>query len=293
MTKKNNKRMHKIKTKKQLGGGNNKANIRPGVSGINSIEIIKNNNTKVPKILKKMSNTEKDILVKLQGEGVVKILDYKGNYPIMEKLRHIDFYPEKKNPKQLREISETIYGELLYDWDETDENLIEVDPNMIAEYRKNQLKKNIRVDEINYKYLINLLDAIQRVNNEGYLWMDLKTNNLGISDYDDELYIYDFGRAIPINDDNRYKDLLAFGKFYYNTIINYNFFTPGREYDYLQKPITKKGYEFLIDSLHPKDDELKKVLMNIFNIAHENITVHQMNDIYKSFRNYLINKLDK
>lgn len=256
----------KIKLTKKLKGGSG-SNIRPGYSG-KIVEILNNNNISGRKvIIKKMHKEEQIILEELQGDGIVKILKYnKENYPIMEKLRHVDFYDNKNRPK-INDITITF-----------------------MDVEDNELVKQVKT-EINYKYFLQLLNTIERINKKGYIWGDLKTNNLGISDIDGKLYIFDFGETKEINDENRYMDLLAFGKFYYNTITNQAFFEPGRYYMPQRSYIQLDKYKLLADSLITDDKELKKELMKIFNISNKNINEENLMKIYRSFKQYLQSKI--
>ena len=278
-----NKKYKKTKTK-LIGGGNN--NIRPGVSGTNVV-VIKMKNGKEG-IIKKMSPRELELLQLLQGDNVVKILEITDDkYPIMEKLKHIDLY-DKSYYTNNRSISNVLYP-IKY------KRL----NNNNTEFLRHPV---ILPSKTIFRYLLDLLNAIDGVNTKGYIWGDLKTNNMGISMDDDKLYIFDFGEARKITKYNNYLDLLAFAKFFYNILVNKEFFQPGRDYDKTRWRIYQQGYQKLIDLLQTDDIQLKIELMNIFSLTKQDKDKDKNNDqkiisddnikkIYNSFRQYLQTKI--
>ena len=267
-----NKRYNK--SKKMIGGSGN--NIRRGVSGRNVVVVKMVNGQEG--IIKKIIGEELMYLKKFQGDNVVKILQITDEgFPIMEKLQHIDLY----NNDEKTQINNSRYGLRSYFKTLNNSDL-------------GSLKQTVNMPDSNtFKYLLDLLNAIERVNTMGYIWGDLKTNNLGISKIDDKLYIFDFGETRLINDGNRFMDLLAYAKFLYNILIKKQFFQPGREYRVVREPIDESGYNLLIVSLITDDNRLKTELKNIFKIANKPNTKENIQMIYNSFREYLESKIDK
>jgi serine/threonine protein kinase len=77
-------------------------------------------------------------------------------------------------------------------------------------------------------YLRDFLDAIVALNSRGLMWCDVKQENSGV-DGDGRLRIFDFGTFTrPIDDDNRYIDIMAYGKLLYNALVQAYAFAPGR-----------------------------------------------------------------
>jgi len=261
------------KSKKMIGGSGNN-NIRSGSSGRNVV-VVKMENGREG-IIKKMNQVELEYLQKLQGDNVVKILQITDEgFPIMEKLKHIDLYNDNIKMK----LNNLMYG-------------LKFKHNRININNRETLKQNVIMPSPKqFKYLLDLLNAIERVNTMGYIWGDLKINNLGISEIDDKLYIFDFGEIQKITNKNRFMDLLAYAKFLYNILINKQFFEPGREYSAIREPIDESGYKQLIDSLNTDDKKLKEELMKIFRIANTSISQDDIKIIYKSFREYLQSKI--
>lgn len=280
MTKKHSKvqiRTKKInirhnKTKKMIGGSGN--NIRRGASGRNVV-VVKMENGREG-IIKKMGKGELKYLQELQGDNVVKILKITDEgFPIMEKLKHIDLYDDNIKIRP----NDSMYA-------------LKLKYNGINNNNRRTLnQKVIMPSSKQFKYLLDLLNAIERINTMGYIWGDLKTNNIGISEIDEKLYIFDFGEIRKITDENRFKDLLAYAKFLYNILINKPFFEPGREYYAVREPIDESGYQLLIDLLITDDEKLKEELMKIFRIANKSISQDDIKKIYKSFREYLQSKI--
>ena len=267
-----NKRYNK--SKKMIGGSGN--NIRRGVSGRNVVVVKMVNGQEG--IIKKIIGEELMYLNKFQGDNVVKILQITDEgFTIMEKLQHIDLY----NNDEKTQITNSMYG-------------LRSNFKTLTNSDLSSLKQTVNMPDSNtFKYLLDLLNAIERVNTMGYIWGDLKTNNLGISKIDDKLYIFDFGETRLINDGNRFMDLLAYAKFLYNILIKKPFFQPGREYRVVREPIDESGYNLLIDSLITDDNRLKTELKNIFKIANKPNTKENIQMIYNSFREYLESKIDK
>ena len=198
-----------ILLKNLLGG--DKEDIRRGASNIEVKVVIVNG---MEMIAKKMSDNELNYFKMFQGKGVVTIFkerDLEG-FTIMEKLKHIDLYDEKNNKD-----------------DKTLFPLKNNETNYLLKYRFKKNKepllpvKNIEIIIPNNKLFIELLDTIERINKLGYIWNDLKNDNLGIDDKG-TVKIFDFGETQKITENNNFFDLLAFAKLYYNTLINKDFF---------------------------------------------------------------------
>jgi serine/threonine protein kinase len=83
-------------------------------------------------------------------------------------------------------------------------------------------------DKKRLEYLRDFLDAIVALNARGLMWGDVKQENCGV-DGEGRLRIFDFGTFTrPIDDENRYSDILAYGKILYNALVQAYAFAPGR-----------------------------------------------------------------
>lgn len=130
------------------GSGNN--NIRRGASGANVV-VLKMENGREG-IIKKMSKVELEYLQKLQGDNVVKILQITDEgFPIMEKLKHIDLY----NDNIKMRLKNSMYG-------------LKLKYNIVNENNRETLNQEVIMPSPKkFKYLLDLLNAIERVNTMG------------------------------------------------------------------------------------------------------------------------------
>jgi serine/threonine protein kinase len=187
-----------------------------------------------PAVCKVMGKSELENLNKAQGPGVVRILhvsedvtaaegpgstqlrsmyDHTGGMPpgsaivAMEKLSDVQFHPSH-DQGGTRTI-DTVYA--------------------LQECVKDGVKYPARApDQPRLRYLREFLDAIVALNERGLMWCDVKQENSGI-DRELHLRIFDFGTFTRrIADENRYIDILAYGKLLYNAFVGVYAFAPGR-----------------------------------------------------------------
>jgi hypothetical protein len=262
--------------------GAGKEDIRPGASR-NEIIVLNYNNKEI--IGKKMDSQELEYFKLFQGNGVATIIMEKdiNNFTLMEKLRHIDLYDGHPADKfRGIVINETRY--ILFSI--SNKNLI--------------TNKSKQIREINNKLFLQLLNVIRRINKLGYIWGDLKNNNLGITD-DEQLKIFDFGESKKITHQNNFFDLLAFAKLYFNTLVNEDFFEPGKHYNiysYREYP-TIENFKEIINSINTDDDNLKNLLFDIFSLFQLNddkefkkkLSEIELDKLYDRFHEYLIQKM--
>jgi serine/threonine protein kinase len=186
-------------------------------------------------VCKVMGRSELENLNKAQGPGVVRILhvsedvstaegpgstelrsmyDATGGMPpgsvivAMEKLGDVQFHPRHDQGGH-RDTIDTVYS--------------------LEERVKDGVRYPVRSPgQPMLRYLREFLDAIVALNKRGLMWCDVKQENSGI-DREFHLRIFDFGTFTRrIADENRYVDILAYGKLLYNALVGLYAFAPGR-----------------------------------------------------------------
>ena len=184
-----------------------------------------------PAVCKAMSRNELDNLNAAQGAGVVRILHVthdlasaKGTDQLqsngglaptsalvaMEKLRDVQFYP-RHDP-----------GDPPIDTDLALRRALQSAATGGPKFRMTA------PDKKRLGYLRDFLDAIVALNARGLMWCDVKQENCGV-DGEGRVRIFDFGTFTrPIDDENRYIDILAYGKILFNTLVQAPAFVPGR-----------------------------------------------------------------
>ena len=216
-----------------------------------------------PVIYKLMNKSEYNILMKVQGNGVVRVLYKIENYELpegvgvlvaMEKLDTIKLHPDYNTGQAL----DTKYS--------------------LGERVKKGVLLNMH--SFDFNNLRRLLNTIVEINNMGILWGDLKQENMGL-DKDGNLRIFDFSESRTISSDfeNKHLEIIAYGKLLYN-IITQNFaFHPGRHY---RGGRTLSSDEFLqvIDMIQDIDSISKNALQKCFLLNNESTD----NDISESIK---------
>jgi serine/threonine protein kinase len=216
-----------------------------------------------PVIYKLMNKSEYNILMKVQGNGVVRVLYKIENYELpegvgvlvaMEKLDTIKLHPDYNTGSAL----DTKYS------------------------LEERVKKGVLLNmhSFDFNNLRRLLNTIVEINNMGILWGDLKQENMGL-DNDGNLRIFDFSESRTIRSDfeNKHLEIIAYGKLLYN-IITQNFaFHPGRHY---RGGRTLSSDEFLqvIDMIQDIDSISKNALQKCFLLNNESTD----NDISESIK---------
>jgi hypothetical protein len=232
-----------------------------------------------PVIYKLMNKHEYNILMKVQGIGVVRVLYKTENYKLpeeidmvgilvaMEKLDTIKLHPDYNTGQAL----DTKYS-----------LMIRVEKGVL-----------LNMHSFDFNNLRRLLNTIVEINNMGILWGDLKQENIGV-DKDGNLRIFDFNESRTISRDlenkdfdilaygklleNKHFDILAYGKLLYN-IITQNFaFNPGRHYR--GRDLTSDEFLQVIDMIQDIDSISKNALQKCFLLNNESTD----NDISESIK---------
>ena len=220
-----------------------------------------------------MRKSELDNLNKAQGPGVVRILhvsedvaaaegpgsaqlrsmyDATGGMPpgsaivAMEKLSGVQFHPDHTQGRD-RSMIDTEYA--------------------LQERVKDAVKYPARAPEQQrLRYLREFLDAIVALNERGLMWCDVKQENCGI-DREDKLRIFDFGTFTRrIADENRYIDILAYGKLLYNALVGIYAFAPGRHCRAHRFALNKGQLVSTVDLLSGASDHMDKALRACFSL---------------------------
>jgi serine/threonine protein kinase len=219
-----------LQLKNQFGGANAELELlEPIYSGASGSPVFHATVNGALAVCKVMEKSELDNLNVAQGAGVVRILyiardltSVKGtgaaqlqsrdDFPpgsaivAMEKLENVQLHPDFNTKVP---IIDTQYGLML---------AIKTD----TKYRM------ITPDKKRLGYLRDFIDAIVALNSKGLMWCDVKQENSGV-DSDGHLRIFDFGiYTRPIDDNNRYIDIVAYGKLLYNALVQFYVFAPGR-----------------------------------------------------------------
>jgi hypothetical protein len=221
-----------------------------------------------PVIYKLMNKHEYNILMKVQGIGVVRVLYKTENYKLPDEIDEIDrvgilVAMEKLDTIKLHPDYNT--GAAL---DTKYSLMIRVEKGVL-----------LNMHSFDFNNLRTLLNTIVEINNMGILWGDLKQENIGV-DKDGNLRIFDFSESRTISSDlkNKHFDILAYGKLLYN-IITQNFaFNPGRHYR--GRDLTSDEFLQVIDMIQDIDSISKNALQKCFLLNNESTD----NDISESIK---------
>jgi len=219
-----------------------------------------------PVIYKLMKKHEYNILMKVQGIGVVRVLYKTENYKLPEEIDRLGTLVAMEKLDTIKLHPDYNTGEAL----DTKYSL------------ENRVKKGVLLNmhSFDFNNLRRLLNTIVEINNMGILWGDLKQENIGV-DKDGNLRIFDFSESRTISRDleNKHLEILAYGKLLYN-IITQNFaFHPGRHYRG-GRDLTRDEFLQVIDMIQDIDSISKNALQKCFLLNNESTD----NDISESIK---------
>jgi serine/threonine protein kinase len=218
-----------LQLKNQFGGANTELELlEPIYSGVSGSPVFHATVNGALAVCKVMGESELDNLNVAQGAGVVRILHVTQDLTSVKGTGAAqlqsdgDFHPgsaivamEKLENVQLHPNFNT-------------QNPIDTEYPLERAIKTDTKYRMITPDKKRLGYLRDFIDAIVALNSKGLMWCDVKQENSGV-DSDGRLRIFDFGiYTRPIDDNNRYIDIVAYGKLLYNALVQFYAFAPGR-----------------------------------------------------------------
>jgi hypothetical protein len=142
---------------------------------------------------------------------------------------------------------------------------IDTEPGLDRHVQAGATYRVINPGHLRLRYLHELLDVIVALNSKGIVHWDVKQENLGV-DHEGHLRIYDFGFARRIDNESRYKDILAYGKLLYNTLVRFYAFAPGRHYESYSNPLSKAQLQSTVTFLTGASSAVLSAMRECFSL---------------------------